>query len=111
MLHPAAEDEMGISTEVITSIADATDRNPADLPALYDAVDPDALDRLVASLDETATVEFRYAGFRVTITRRGVTVTPESNYRRSDSVGLSLGTVPSVPVSSKSATFWSSPYA
>lgn len=46
------------------------------LPPLYDAVDPDALDALFGSSGAASTVQFRYAGYRVTVDgARRVTLT------------------------------------
>lgn len=61
------------SLHVIQAIADATDADPATMPPLYDAVDPDALD---AVLDADATVEvvFEYDGRAIEVTGDGEVV-------------------------------------
>lgn len=70
-----------VSARVIDALADAAGTDPMDVPPLYGTVDPDALDRLVASLGDTAgtspaTIEFTHADHRVTITLDGnVTIT------------------------------------
>lgn len=52
--------------DVVGAIRDVT---PPDLPPLYDAVDPEALDDFCASADEDArpTISFDYDGFVVTV--------------------------------------------
>lgn len=71
-----------VSTAVLEALEEVTGTDRLDLPPLYETIDSDALDRLVASLDGTdgdgpATIEFSYAGHRVTVTDDGdVSVTP-----------------------------------
>ena len=55
----------------VDAVADAKDTSPLDLPLLYDTMDPDALERLVASGDEDLRVAFGVAGVRVTISGTG----------------------------------------
>lgn len=58
------------SLEVIELIANATGREPAALPPLYESVDTDALDALVAEsgdLNGDARITFTHAGVEVTI--------------------------------------------
>ena len=55
-----------VSERIVRRVADVTDSNGCDLPLLYEAVDPDALDALVAHM-ETGTVTFEYAGSEVTV--------------------------------------------
>lgn len=64
------EENMTISEQVIETVATATDRDPLELPALFHSIDPDALDSLVATM-ESGEFFFEYAGFSVTITRKG----------------------------------------
>lgn len=63
------------SLEVVETVADATDRDPMDLPQLNDYVDPDALDKLLGSVAakdaEPAHVTFDYDGVRVTVDSTG----------------------------------------
>lgn len=71
-----------VSTEVVTAVADAKCLDPTDLPPLYDAIDPDALDRLFRSevqngASGTVKVQFTFAGCDVVVdTENRVTVTP-----------------------------------
>lgn len=63
---------------VVETVAAATDRDPVDLPPLYESVDPDALDACVASM-ASGTVTFSYAGYAVTVDDEGsVDLTEES---------------------------------
>lgn len=79
------------SEAVIQAVASASGRNPTPLAdtagdeegaldPLYETINPDAFDRLFDSATETnrpsATVEFRYCGYNVTVDSSGqVTVT------------------------------------
>jgi hypothetical protein len=63
------------SEVVVTEVAAATSSSPLDLPPLAEAIDPDALNRLVEGDRElSTTVTFRYAGRTVTVTPRTVEV-------------------------------------
>lgn len=56
------------STVVVESIADAENVDAADLPPLYERIDPDALDDFVAEGgDDPRRVEFGFAGYEVTV--------------------------------------------
>lgn len=62
---------MGISTNlpserVIQKVARRANADPLDLPPLYFAIDPDALDAAVEGLAE-GEIQFQYAGHRVTV--------------------------------------------
>jgi hypothetical protein len=64
------------SEAVVTTVSECTGIEPTDLPVLADAIDPDALDRVVGSMvdvddDETGTVAFTYAGYAVEIRSDG----------------------------------------
>jgi len=58
---------------VVEAVAATTGRRPAELGSLYDALDTDALDDLLAgeraagAPDAAVTVSFRYEGCRVTV--------------------------------------------
>ena len=64
------------SEAVIHTVARETDRDPLELPPLFDAVDPDALDAL-ARTRRGGDVTFEYAGQTVTVDCDGQTVTVE----------------------------------
>lgn len=65
---PAAEP---VSAEVVTAVADVNGVEPTELPPLYYAVDPDALDQLFPSHDERGAamseVRFTFAGCEVVV--------------------------------------------
>lgn len=64
------------STTVVRSVAAAERVDPPNVPdPLYDSIDPDALDALVASTEDV-TIEFSYLGYAVTVDGDG-TVTVE----------------------------------
>lgn len=68
-----------VSTTVITAIADTKDVDPTELPPLYYAIDPDALDQVFQSHVQSGPVQvqFTFAGCDVTVTSDSqVTVTP-----------------------------------
>lgn len=66
----SAESER-FSTAVVEAVAERVGAEPASLdPPLYGAVDPDALDELLASFRDEGcdgSVSFRYRGFEVTV--------------------------------------------
>lgn len=76
----AAPDE-DLSTTIVLAVAEATDTDPLDLsPALFDVVDPDALDSLFdsAAEDTDVALRFREWGCAVTVFDGGrVRVTPD----------------------------------
>jgi hypothetical protein len=62
-----------VATSVIESVSAVTGDAPPDIDPLYDALDPDALDALVASLRNGSggTVSFRFNGCDVTVDSAG----------------------------------------
>lgn len=75
------------SERVVEAVSDETDTNPVELPRLYDAIDPDALNTTVEDLD-AGRVEFTYAGQLVTVHADGT---------------VDLGDEPSVPFGATTA--------
>ncbi len=65
--------DSSVSTSVVEAVAAATKTMPTEIDPLYDVVDPDALDALVASLRKSGhgTVRFEFAGWIVTLTANG----------------------------------------
>lgn len=58
--------------ELVDFVAEATDAAPTELPPLADAVDPEAVQRLLAADDGGRTVvRFEYAGCEVVVTDDG----------------------------------------
>ena len=58
-----------VSTRLVLEIAERTNTDVEALPALYDAIDPEALDRLVDHpSDRPVSVTFEYYGHRITVT-------------------------------------------
>jgi len=55
------------SERVVGTVADAEDADPTELPALYEAIDPDALDSLVESSDEDLCIDFGCCGYDITV--------------------------------------------
>lgn len=54
---------------VVSAVADAEEVDPAQLPPLYNTVDPEALNDLFASRSESsvAMVELQYAGYTIVV--------------------------------------------
>ena len=65
------QDEQRLSTSVVRAVATAIDTDPLSLDEqLYDAVDPDALDRLLGggpNIGSACRLSFEFAGCSVTI--------------------------------------------
>ena len=57
------------STAVVEALATVMDRDPTELPTLYDTIDPDALDALTAAAGapDGITVSFEYEHYAVTV--------------------------------------------
>ncbi|WP_290813768.1 HalOD1 output domain-containing protein [Halovivax sp.] len=61
-------DELEPSSRLVLTVADRTGASFEELPPLYEAIDPEALDRLVtAGRTPSLEVHFAYAGFRVSV--------------------------------------------
>lgn len=58
------------SRAVLLAVADAEGVDPTDLPSLYEATDPDALDRLLSR--DGGQVRFNYHGYQVTVGQQGI---------------------------------------
>jgi hypothetical protein len=70
------DDSEAVSHAVVEAVASARDTDPLELPPLYDAVDPDALNRLfdyehAATSSATACIQFRMAECDVVVHRDG----------------------------------------
>lgn len=66
------EDSGSLSTTVVTAVAKAASVEPMDLPPMYEAIDPDALDKLLGgglgrSESYNGYVTFSYADYSVTV--------------------------------------------
>lgn len=62
-----------VSTSVVKAVSAVTGDAPATIDPLYEVVDPDALDELLASFrgDERAIITFFFHGYRVTVDGTG----------------------------------------
>ena len=63
--HRVPEDD--VSTTVLIELADRTNSDVTALPPLYETIDPDALDRLVADGHDDLEIAFDYVGHRITV--------------------------------------------
>lgn len=59
-----------VTTRIVRTVADETDRDPLEMPALHDAVDPDGLEMLVEGMSEGA-IAFTYADRSITVRADG----------------------------------------
>ncbi|MXR21494.1 HalOD1 output domain-containing protein [Halobacterium bonnevillei] len=62
-----ARERQTVSERVIQKVATASGTDALELPPLWDAIEPDALDTLVAGMVD-GEVSFAYAGYDVTVT-------------------------------------------
>lgn len=60
-----------VPMRVVQSVAAYSDTDPLDLPPLYNAVDPDALEVTIQTMSE-GKIEFQYAGHSVTVNQEGI---------------------------------------
>lgn len=61
------------SETVVRAVSEATGAHPTDLRPLYEVLDPDALDSMLAGR-QTGRVQFEYAGHEVSVDEEGVVV-------------------------------------
>lgn len=80
---PTPFDGDGVCKAVVTAVADAKGVSPAEVsPPFSTAIDPDALEKVVASMSDgtdepRGSIEFPFSGFEITVTGdRDVSVTP-----------------------------------
>lgn len=70
MRQTVVADGEELHTQIVTTVAEVTRTDPLQLPPLFDAVDPDALESLFAPTTtgtRLGTIEFPYAGRTVTV--------------------------------------------
>jgi len=74
--------EPAVSTRVVQRVATSTNQEVAQLPALYDTIDPDALDAIISSVStntSSLTIRFSYSGCQITINGSGEVSVEERN--------------------------------
>ena len=72
----------GVPETILPEVATRRGCDVLDLPSLFEAIDPEAVERFVAC-DATNEVTFRYLGYDVTATSRAdVRITGEDDRRR-----------------------------
>lgn len=69
---PSTAPGQRVSTAVVEAIAAEADRDPTELPPLFDTIDPDALDAIFSTQPDgtprrDGEVVFPYAGYRVCV--------------------------------------------
>jgi hypothetical protein len=79
------------SSRVLRAVAEATETDPADLPPLYDVIDPDALDAVFDGRHENGSdsddreLRLSYAGREISVRSDEVTVGPTTERHRQSS--------------------------
>jgi hypothetical protein len=63
-------DSVNVGEGVVHAVASATDTDPLELPALYETIDPDALNAIIGSMADGKVV-FEYADCTVTVDSLG----------------------------------------
>ena len=61
---------------VIQTVAETTDTDPLELPPLYETIDPDALDALIADM-QAGTISFTYTDCEITVHSDGTVTIDE----------------------------------
>lgn len=60
---------------VVTAVAEESGNDPVEMEPLYEAIDPDSLDRIAPILSESrdsdAHIEFEYHGYRIVVESNG----------------------------------------
>ena len=65
-------DETSPVCAVVSAVADVEGTDPVELPPLYDAIDPDSLNKLFASGSESVNrISFDYAGYSIVVEATG----------------------------------------
>ncbi|WP_224333360.1 HalOD1 output domain-containing protein [Haloprofundus halobius] len=83
-LEPVHEQSYDVSPSVavITAVAEATNRSATEMPPLAEWFDPDALDSLIVSAHDDAsvpTVTFEYIGWQVAVTPNYLQIAPQND--------------------------------
>lgn len=66
-LSTTTEHDASIGTAVVEAVSSASESAILDMPPLFEVVDPGALDALFSHRETCGIVEFRYAGYVVTV--------------------------------------------
>ncbi|WP_071933057.1 HalOD1 output domain-containing protein [Halodesulfurarchaeum formicicum] len=78
-------DNEGLAYRVIEAVAQKSGKSPESLsPPLYDVIDPDALDALMAHSSEDVRVSFKYNGYNVQVSGDGTVSVTSSDAMEPD---------------------------
>lgn len=66
-----------VSDAVLRTVAAVSDRPIVELPPLQESVDADSIDQLFASSRTIESLQFRYAGYEVTIEPERIRLSPD----------------------------------
>lgn len=64
---------MDVVHSIVSDIAERKDTTCVDLPPLYESVDPDVLENVVSSSDDSVAIEFEYCDCTVRVEADGGT--------------------------------------
>lgn len=65
---------MEIALSIINEIADLEQIDPLELPSFHDSIDADALERCIESAGESATIQFTYCLYEITVEGDGTVI-------------------------------------
>lgn len=85
-IRESSSDQESASERVVNSTAAYLDVDSLELPPLYDAIDPDALNAAIASMGDGA-LQFQYAELFVTVRSTGSVVLFEDSAREIEATG------------------------
>lgn len=71
MMDESGNASFSVSGRVIETVAEEDGFSPTSMPFLYGAIDPDALEQLVDSMDASGVVSFAYNGYEVAVDGNG----------------------------------------
>lgn len=71
----SSTEDLNVAEEIIERISRRTEEDPLELPLLYESIDTEALERLLASSDGYVSVEFSYCGYDIAVDgNRGIEI-------------------------------------
>lgn len=65
---------MNIALSIIDEVADLEQEDPLDLPSLHNTIDAGTLERCIESTDMSATIQFTYCLYEITVKGDGTVI-------------------------------------
>jgi len=86
-----------ISIQIVEAIAETAGADPLELPPLYETIDPEAIDALVADSEAGQStspdmIKFAYAGYVITVDSNQTVEVVDAANRNAESTRSSVGT-------------------